>query len=50
MVSDPGGYCWSSSQIDGLGKISDLCTPHSEYLLLGKDSADRQKKYRELYK
>ena len=36
MVADPGEYRWSSYQINGLGKVSDLCTPHQEYLSLGK--------------
>jgi len=48
MVTDPGDYSWSSYQINGLGKVSDLCTPHHEYLCLGKDTLDRQKTYREL--
>ena len=34
MVEDPGEYVWSSYQINALGKESDLCTPHSEYLRL----------------
>ena len=49
MVADPGEYCWSSYQVNGLGKISDLCTPHQEYLLLGKDSTARQRNYREFF-
>ncbi|MEN8258422.1 MAG: transposase [Thermodesulfobacteriota bacterium] len=49
MVDDPGEYRWSSYQINALGKVSELCTPHQEYLLLGKDLSDRQKKYRELF-
>jgi len=32
-----------------LGKISDLCTPHQEYLSLGKKAGDRQKNYREFF-
>ena len=32
-----------------MGKASDLCTPHQEYLSLGKESSDRQKNYRELF-
>ena len=46
MVTDPGEYHWSSYQINGLGKISDLCTPHHDYLCLGKDASDRQDTYR----
>jgi len=47
MVTDPGEYRWSSYQINGLGKTSDLCTPHHEYLCLGKDVSDRRQNYRE---
>ena len=47
MVTDPGEYRWSSYQINGLGKKSDLCTPHHEYLRLGKDVSARQHYYRE---
>ena len=49
MVADPGEYVWSSYQINGLGKTSDLCTPHREYMLLGRDSLERQQNYRELF-
>ncbi len=38
----------SSYQINGLGKVSDLCVPHHEYLCLGKETTDRQQTYREL--
>ena len=47
MVTDPGEYRWSSYQINGLGKTSDLCTPHHEYLCLGKDVLERRQNYRE---
>lgn len=49
MVKDPGEYRWSSYQVNGLGKASDLCTPHREYLSLGRDPIDRQSNYRELF-
>ena len=49
MVADPGEYRWSSYQINGLGKTSDLCTPCHEYLSLGKEPSERQKNYRELF-
>lgn len=45
MVTGPGEYLWSSYQINGLGKDSDLCTPHPEYLHLGKNASDRQRIY-----
>ena len=49
MVVDPGEYRWSSYQVNALGKVSELCTPHQEYLLLGGDASSRQKKYRALF-
>jgi putative transposase len=49
MVNDPGEYRWSSYQINGLGKFSDLCKPHQEYLSLGKDLLECQGGYRELF-
>jgi len=49
MVANPGEYRWSSYQVNGLGKASDLCTPHQEYLSLGKKTNERRKNYRELF-
>lgn len=49
MVDDPGDYQWSSYQINGFGKASDLCVPHQEYLSLGVDPLERQKNYRGLF-
>ncbi len=31
MVDEPSEYVWSSYQINALGKISSLCTPHPLY-------------------
>ncbi|MCB5288038.1 MAG: hypothetical protein LHW64_09570 [Candidatus Cloacimonetes bacterium] len=45
----PGNYRWSSHQINALGKTSDLCTPHPEYLMLGTDSKERCEKYLALF-
>jgi putative transposase len=45
MVQDPGEYCWSSYQVNGLGKESSLCTPHPEYMSLGRTTTERQKNY-----
>ncbi|MDQ7089501.1 MAG: transposase [Methylococcales bacterium] len=50
MVNDPADYAFSSYQINALGKPSDLCTPHSEYLSLGDNDKKRQKKYKLLFK
>ncbi|MCU7958514.1 MAG: transposase [gamma proteobacterium symbiont of Bathyaustriella thionipta] len=49
MVEDPSEYGWSSYQINALGKLSDLCTPHSEYLKLGDTKDTRLKNYRALF-
>jgi len=49
MVKDPGEYRWSSYQINGFEKESELCTPHREYLALGNDPSERQTRYRELF-
>lgn len=49
MVSDPGEYRWSSYQVNALGKDSELCTPHQEYLSLGKDPLERQNNYRAMF-
>jgi len=49
MVEDPSEYVWSSYQINALGKESDLCTPHPEYLRLGSTMGERLKNYRALF-
>ena len=49
MVTDPGEYRWSSYQINGLGKVSSLCTPHFKYLSLGLEPLERRKNYRALF-
>ncbi|MBF0275567.1 MAG: transposase [Nitrospinae bacterium] len=49
MVKEPSGYFWSSYQINALGKISDLCTPHPEYMRLGVTDDERMKNYRTLF-
>jgi len=47
MVQDPGEYRWSIYQINGLGKVSSLCTPHREYMSLGRTAPEQQKNYRQ---
>ena len=49
IVKDPLEYGWSSYQCNALGKPSDLCTPHHEYLKLGKTSEVRMRVYRSLF-
>lgn len=49
IVDSPGEYRWSSYQINGLGKSSELCAPHPNYLLLGNGMDERIKNYRGLF-
>jgi len=49
MVTDPGEYRWSSYKINALGKVSNLCTPHPEYLELGLEPLERRKNYHALF-
>jgi putative transposase len=49
MVDDPSEYIWSSYPINALGKESDLCTPHPEYLRLGSTINERMRNYRALF-
>jgi putative transposase len=50
MVDSPGEYSWSSYQINGVGKRSKLCTPHKNYLDLGRSIKERIQNYRELFR
>ena len=50
MVQDPANYVWSSYQYHALGKSIALCTPHEEYLRLGKSAGERQRHYRALFR
>lgn len=50
MVNDPAEYEWSSYQINALGKVSQLCTPHHAYLSIHQDPHIRQASYRALFK
>ncbi|MGS2717036.1 transposase [Eionea flava] len=49
MVDDPAHYVWSSYQCNGLGKESQLCSPHSQYLSLSSDKKERCEYYRALF-
>jgi putative transposase len=49
MVDDPADYIWSSYRCNALGVETLLCTPHEEYVSLGKTADDRHKCYRELF-
>ena len=50
MVEDPSEYSWSSYACNALGIESDLQSPHTLYLALGKTKKERLKNYRELFK
>ena len=50
MVSSPSAYKWSSYQINGMGRVSELCTPHPLYIAIGHSAKSRQLAYRELFK
>jgi len=50
MVDDPAEYSWSSYACNALGIETELQTPHSEYLLLGKTKEERVDNYRTLFK
>lgn len=50
MVDDPADYTWSSYQSNALGKPINLLTPHPLYLKLGRTDAERQQRYRELFR
>ena len=49
MVVKPSDYKWSSYQINGLGKESDLCSAHYLYLELGATKQQRLIAYRALF-
>ncbi|MCK4841886.1 MAG: transposase, partial [Methylococcales bacterium] len=50
MVDDSGDYSWSSYACNALGIKTELQTPHSEYLSLGKTKDARLENYRALFK
>ena len=49
MIGDPGDYHGSSYQINGLGKESELCTPHPIYLALHSNAIQSHAAYRSLF-
>jgi putative transposase len=50
MVVDPANYRWSSYQAHALGKVITMHNAHPEYLALGASPAERQQRYRELFR
>ena len=49
MVDAPREYRWSSYTVNAEGKSSSLCSPHPEYIALGKTPLERQENYRALF-
>ena len=50
MVEDPADYAWSSYRSNGLGVKMALCSPHEEYLNLGRTKRQRLDAYRSLFR
>ena len=50
MVNHPSKHPWSSYAFNALGRFDELVTPHHEYKNLGKTDAERQSKYRQLFR
>ncbi|WP_135568187.1 hypothetical protein [Solemya elarraichensis gill symbiont] len=49
MVKHPGLYPWSSYRSNAFGEKQSGVTPHRLYMRLGKDEADRNAAYRQLF-
>jgi putative transposase len=49
LVRRPDEYRWSSYVANARGEPSSLITPHDQYVALGRDLAERQAVYRELF-
>ena len=49
MVDHPADYPWSSYQVNGQGRKSELLTSHDEYNRLANSDTLRQKHYRDLF-
>ena len=50
MVRKPADHVWSSFQANAHGKDDGLTRPHEVYLGLGRNAANRQLAYRELFR
>ncbi|WP_077338233.1 transposase [Pseudocolwellia agarivorans] len=49
IVDEASQYSWSSYHCNGLGKLSDLVTPHALYLSIAQDQDKRLFEYRALF-
>ena len=50
MVDDPAHYRWTSYRHNALGQSNSYLTPHALYLAIGRDDAERQAAYRDLFR
>ncbi|GMR16673.1 MAG: transposase [Gammaproteobacteria bacterium] len=50
MVESPIDYHWSSYAFNAFGQVNELIKPHEQYVALGRNEADRQLAYRELFR
>ena len=50
IAKTPAAYRWSSYQTNASGRKSELISPHSVYIALGKDEAGRRAAYKKLFK
>jgi putative transposase len=50
MVEHPGEYRWSSYRANAQGVENTLVQPHELYLALGRETAEREAAYRELFR
>jgi len=49
MIESPAEYAWSSYQCNALGKVSIICSPHAQYLALGKTLQLRCQAYKKIF-
>jgi putative transposase len=49
IMDSPADYRWSSYPCNALGQRDPLIDPHEDYLRLGREPAERQAAYRELF-
>jgi putative transposase len=49
MVQRPEEYRWSSYSVNALGAVTDLVTPHEQYLRIGRTDEARSEAYRALF-
>ena len=49
-VDDPAHYRWTSYRHNALGQSNAYLTPHPLYQAIGRDDAERQAAYRDLFR